>query len=350
MLAVALENFTVLIVDIDVRVVVRSFEGHTAKITDATFTPDSRWLVTSSMDCSIRTWNIPSAQLIDQFKTDSPCISIDMSPTGELLATAHIDYLGIFLWCNRTLYSVVTLKAIDPTSEPPNVLLDKISIGEVEEEIKFEDDDEDEKYVSKDQLDENLITLSGLPTSRWLNLLHIDAIKKRNKPKDPPKVPKSAPFFLPTLPSLQPKFDLSDVKRREENSNLIVPIDFLNLTAFGKKLNDISDGDFSSVVELLKTMGPSAIDSEIKGLSPDIGGTIDVMVKFFKLLEYMFDSNRNFDLAQSYLAAFLKAHSQVIASNETLMECLKVIDKQSLEWDRLRKTIDLSVAIINNVK
>ena len=28
----------------------------------------------------------------------------------------------------------------------------------------------------------------------------------RNKPKEPPKVPKAAPFFLPTIPGLQPKF------------------------------------------------------------------------------------------------------------------------------------------------
>ena len=28
----------------------------------------------------------------------------------------------------------------------------------------------------------------------------------RNKPKEPPKVPKAAPFFLPTIAGLQPKF------------------------------------------------------------------------------------------------------------------------------------------------
>lgn len=30
----------------------------------------------------------------------------------------------------------------------------------------------------------------------------------RNKPKEPPKVPKAAPFFLPTVAGLDPKFDL----------------------------------------------------------------------------------------------------------------------------------------------
>lgn len=34
----------------------------------------------------------------------------------------------------------------------------------------------------------------------------------RNKPKEPPKVPKAAPFFLPTIAGLQPKFDIQDDK------------------------------------------------------------------------------------------------------------------------------------------
>lgn len=79
------------------------------------------------MDCSIRTWNIPSGQLIDQFATDAAPISVDMSPTGEALATAHVDCLGIFLWTNRTLYQKVTLKALSPEEEPPLVELPEVS-------------------------------------------------------------------------------------------------------------------------------------------------------------------------------------------------------------------------------
>lgn len=31
----------------------------------------------------------------------------------------------------------------------------------------------------------------------------------RNKPKEPPKKPKAAPFFLPTIAGVEAKFDLS---------------------------------------------------------------------------------------------------------------------------------------------
>ena len=33
-------------------------------------------------------------------------------------------------------------------------------------------------------------------------------LQQRNKPKEPPKVPKSAPFFLPTVPGVDFKFDV----------------------------------------------------------------------------------------------------------------------------------------------
>ena len=40
----------------------------------------------------------------------------------------------------------------------------------------------------------------------------------RNKPKEPPKVPKAAPFFLPTVAGLEPKFDIT----KEDESQLKV--------------------------------------------------------------------------------------------------------------------------------
>lgn len=67
-LCVILENFNICILDCDTRTIVRQFTGHTASITDACFSPDSRWLITSSMDCTIKIWDIPSSYLIDHFR------------------------------------------------------------------------------------------------------------------------------------------------------------------------------------------------------------------------------------------------------------------------------------------
>lgn len=188
MLAVVLEDFDIFIIDIDTRRLVRKFVGHTAQITDATFSPDSRWLVTSSMDCSIRTWDIPSSQMIDEFSTEVPCVSLSLSPTGDILATAHVDYLGIFLWTNRTTYAKISLKALTPTENPPLVSFPECLNEHLQEKDTFTiDEGDDTQFVSREQVALDLVTLSGLATSRWQNLLNLDIIKKRNKPKSAQK-------------------------------------------------------------------------------------------------------------------------------------------------------------------
>lgn len=67
-LAVALDNYNINLVDIDTRTVIRKFTGHRGPLTDLTFSPDSRWLVSSAMDSTIRTWDIPSSSMIDILK------------------------------------------------------------------------------------------------------------------------------------------------------------------------------------------------------------------------------------------------------------------------------------------
>lgn len=68
LVAIALENFDIVLMDLDTRKIVRHFQGHEGRVTDACFNPDSRWLITASMDCTIRTWDIPSSHLIDIFQ------------------------------------------------------------------------------------------------------------------------------------------------------------------------------------------------------------------------------------------------------------------------------------------
>lgn len=74
-LAIALDNYDICLVDIDSRNVVRNFSGHHGPLTDLTFSPDSRWLVTSAMDSTIRTWDIPSSSMIDILKVNYFIIS-----------------------------------------------------------------------------------------------------------------------------------------------------------------------------------------------------------------------------------------------------------------------------------
>lgn len=196
LLAVAFDNFTVKVIDLETRRAIRSFPSHSNKITDMAFSLDARWLVVSSMDRSIRTWDLPRGQLIDMFLVSTPCISLSMSPTGEYLATAHTQDVGVYLWSNITVYSPVNLRPL-PSDYKASLLelpcvradvriadSDEVVVDNDEEEndtlfANKEDvmEDEDQTYKSPEQISSDLVTLSLLPSSRWKNLIHLDLIK-----------------------------------------------------------------------------------------------------------------------------------------------------------------------------
>lgn len=361
MLCVVLEDFTILVIDYDTKNIVRKFVGHTAPITDADFTPDGRWLITSSMDCTIRTWDIPSSYLIDQFKMSQPCISLCVSPTGDFLATAHVDFLGVYLWSNKTLYEHVSLRSIDPETEAPSMELPNMShfenITDMIDNVKLENDDEDGECITTNyetplQIDDNLITMSTLAEASWKNLLNLDVIKKRNKPKEPLKKPKQAPFFLPTVAGLDIHFDLNgDAIDADGESRVKTTTTFENLTSFGAVLKKSESGDFQNAINHIIKLNPSMIDYEIRSLAPIAGGTIELMAKFMEMIVSMLDSRRNFELAQSYLALFLKVHEEIISSSEKLVVMLDAVERaQNESWARLESKLLYGIGVVSNLR
>ncbi|MBN3310749.1 WDR36 protein, partial [Amia calva] len=350
MAAVALDDFTALIVDIETRRIVRRYSGHCGQINDMAFSPDGRWLITASMDCTIRTWDLPSGCLIDCFLLDAAAISITMSPTGDFLASAHVDDLGIYLWSNNTLCSLVSLRPLPSDFEPTAVMLPgtcpvrDVDSEEEEEEVS----DEMIEYESPEQLAEELVTLSLLPESRWKNLLSLDIIKKRNKPKEPPKVPKSAPFFIPTIPGLLPRFAATEDPNSQNQSKVV---NFGVLAQKSDFLLQLEDALVSDSCDLLKEMGPSRIDAELRGLDPGLGGSLEAMRSFLRLIRSILDSRRDFDLAQAYLALFLKLHLKLLSQEPALLdEVERVSELLEATWRGLQAQFNQSLCLLGYMK
>lgn len=172
------------------------------------------------MDCSIRVWDLPTdrysfwcwccygnaklcghvsvLRLIDCFLVDSPATSISFSPTGDFLASTHVDDLGIYLWSNKSLYSNVSLRPLSSDFTPS--LIELPTTRALEEERGEEREGEEvgdggkeqpseaEGTLSEDLRDpssplaKGLVTLSSLPKSRWSNLQQLDIIKVKVQP------------------------------------------------------------------------------------------------------------------------------------------------------------------------
>ncbi|XP_038127938.1 WD repeat-containing protein 36 [Cyprinodon tularosa] len=350
MLAVALDDFTLAVVDIETRRIVRKFAGHHGNVTDMTFSPDGRWLVTTAMDCTIRTWDLPSGSLVDCFLVSMAPVGVSMSPTGDFLATAHVDSLGIYLWNNRSLCGPVGLRPLPADYQPVEETLPGVSAEEAAEELKSEE--VDDAYQSAEQLGEQLVTLSLMPESRWKSLLHLDTIRKRNKPTAPPAAPPTAPFFLPTVPGLTPQFALPPTTKEDTQSKVLRWGSLAQRSEFGSALESaLESGSFDRPLQILKECGPSAVSVELTCLTSEGGGDNNLLLGFIHMIDRMLASGRDFDLAHAYLALFLKLHLRTLSQDAVAMEALiHLSSRLESGWAELQGSFNQSLCLLSYTK
>ena len=342
LVALAFTDRTIKIYDFDTMTFkcIRSFTEHihTNDITALVFMPDSRWLLSTSLDKTMHVWDVPSGQLIDRIEFEQAIITLAVSPNGDMLATGHTDALGVYLWSNRSMYVGSTMK----TTTTMDIDQEQLLVGE---------------FQSPEQISKNLITLSTLPESKWKNLLVLDTIRQRNKPKEPVSIPKQAPFFLPTVSNLRGFAFVNPDEGKEINgkqSHINQTQQFLYESPLTHLLDRQKNNATLSidVINLLKDLGMAKIDYELRCLSPEQGGSIKRMLVFLNVLHQAFDDKQNYDLISSYLALFIQLHGMtIIAKNEELTERMRQIQsKQKDTWMNIQRQLNTSIALVKYIK
>ncbi|KAK0544166.1 rRNA-processing protein utp21 [Tilletia horrida] len=329
-------------------------------LTDLAFSPDGRWLVVTSSDSYIRTFDIPSGHLVDLFQTASPCTSLSFSPSSDFLATVHSDSVGVYLWLNRGLFGSVALRSIDEAkieksstsaSADQAISLPTVQGNEDDEELADLADEagldagEPELqrtfYTSPVQLFEQdpssqgrskgqrgtttlrpLITLSTMPRSRWMTLLNLDAIKARNKPKEKPKAPERAPFFLPQIAGTQLTFDVgqerqggnangqdagvkNDVRSAVQGAGLDVE------SELGRRLRlAVESGKHAPLFQYLHSLSTPNIDLEIRSLA-----RVQDFTNFLRAMTIRLQAHLDYEAVQAMLAVFVRVHGEALIAN-----------------------------------
>ena len=93
------------------------------------------------------------------------------------------------------------------------------------------------------------------------------------------------------------------------------------------------------------------IDYEVRSLAPLGGGSISLMEKFLDMIIEMFVSNLNFELAQSYLALFLKAHAEVICGSRKLIEKIEEVEvAQNKSWSAIEQKLLYGIGVVSNLR
>lgn len=225
LMAFSCDDNSVRVVDIETKQTIREFWGSQGKINDFIFSNDGRWIVAASQDAVIRVWDLPTGHLIDAIRLEKPCTALAFSATGEYLAAASEGELGVSVWNNKTLFTHVPTRQISEDSIQQ--IAGPTASGEGGQgmlEAAFAEapskEEEDEIVLPNlDQLSTDMMTLSLVPRSRWQTLLHLDLIKQRNKPKEAPKAPEKAPFFLPSTANAgSSSLDLAQLKANQDQS------------------------------------------------------------------------------------------------------------------------------------
>lgn len=303
------------------------------------------------MDSTIRVWDLPTGHLIDAIRLSSTCTALAFSSTGEFLATAHADSVGIDIWNNRSLFTHVPTRHISE-DEIANVALPTASgeggrgiLDAAYDQPDSEAGSTNELLTTPDQLSQDILSLSLVPKSRWQTLLHLDLIRQRNKPTEPPKAPEKAPFFLPSRASIastegQAQPTVANHSRLMKMDRNGAQSDFTNLLRSGGESED-----YEAFISYLKTLSPAAADIEIRSLSPIQPHT--ELSLFVSALTRRLRQKRDYELIQAWMAVFLRVHGEVITHDESLVEALKEWRaEQEVEAKRLNDLVSYCAGVV----
>jgi U3 small nucleolar RNA-associated protein 21 len=101
----------------------------------------------------------------------------------------------------------------------------------------------------------------------------------------------------------------------------------------------------------MKAMGPSAIDIEIRSISVEMGGSIELLQIFLQFILYLLSTKKNFEIANAYLALFLKLHADTVSQEEVLVDLLeKIKEMQSLAWTNLEMNLNKNLCLVSYLK
>ena len=92
-------------------------------------------------------------------------------------------------------------------------------------------------------------------------------------------------------------------------------------------------------------------DMELVSLSPEGGGSIELMATFVNLLRVTLEAHQDFEAVHAYLGLFLKHHSDTIIENDELIEALSELQPVlNQSWTDLKNTLTSAATLVSFAK
>jgi U3 small nucleolar RNA-associated protein 21 len=384
--AVACEDHFVRICDCESARCVRSFKAASDRICDIDVTSDARWVLVASMDAKLTIFDIPASQALQVMHLQTPIVSLSVSPTMDLLATAHAGACGIVVWGNAVLCGAVPQAHLGrEVTQAPLAGVTDVDEPEDEGSEAMESSDGTEidaelsgaaslgssplAPASAEQIQEGCITTSRAPRSKWNALVHIEAVKERNKPQQPLVDPEPAPFILPPEAAAKPgPASHSRVKRGDAASHEIPFVadeapkrqrldtdpggapqhdaraQKTLLRTFAEASEHGDDEGTTRALDALEHASPSAIDAELSllGLAVAPSGALleeedeRLLHGALSVCKDATERGLRFEAVQAFLSALLRVHGQAMRHSAKLRARANELSHSlSAQWERL---------------
>jgi U3 small nucleolar RNA-associated protein 21 len=313
-----------------------------AKVTGIAWAEGGKWIAIATADKRMIVYDIATALVIDRVEFNSSVIALRFTHRNTQLITSHADGKGsIRVWQNVALLH-----------GPGIVDTDFYKIDEIQDERKRElvdvsHNSKKQKTIAYNAGQDEVVLYGG---SKWQQILKLDDIKERNKPKRPADKPKSAPFFLPIkYQGVQPVF--------------AAPVDDL-LTSDGLK-EEVRSGEksaqhagFSALLIKKKWL---EVESHLMNLSAsgihiclaELEDDDSALRGFIEYLAAKTASGHNIDLTATLTSLFLKAYGSSLKGRSTFQRALQQLstaakqrqERFEYETDQLQCLVKVSAAL-----
>jgi len=295
-----------------------------------------------SLDSTLRVWDMPTGFLISAVRLPSIATAIAFSPSGEFLATTHVGSLAIHLWSNRSQFRTIPVRRINEEDIPTlNESLPSISGREGEgvlegafDEGESSEDEEINGISSVDQLSEDLLTMSLQPRTKMWSLLNLEAIRRRNRAREPIKAPEKAPFFLPSLK------DSTKVREGVTDNPPTLTSNDAPKSHILRFQDKKAESDFTrllysnqsdALVTHLTTLTPSQLDYSLRTMN--LLSPFTEPVNFVLAMTTHLKTRRDFELVQAWMLAFLRIQQDWLVQVRDVDEIKEVMK----EWEEVHR-------------
>jgi hypothetical protein len=178
----------------------------------------NKFIITSSLDSTIRVYDFASGKCISWSSFDSAVISMAISPNYDFLCVGLYDQVGILTYANRSLYENLYLSE-EPSFPTP------MNSSKVQHSQKPSGSRQFQVIGNYTPYsDEGFITFSKLSRLFCTNLFHLEILRKRNE-LNTSKLKKTAavPFFLANIGRDEPDLNhqQSDSFKKSTTSRLM---------------------------------------------------------------------------------------------------------------------------------